>query len=126
MTQPARRGGRGRLLRDVAVFQLKLLLSAGRDLVLVPLSLAAAAFDFVFNRSSPGLFRATLLLGRWSDEWIGVFPRHDDTQGASFDADALLGQIEGLIRDPKSGADKARLLSRWARMQIARKDAPEK
>jgi hypothetical protein len=119
--------GRGRLLRDVATFQLKLLLSAGRDLVLLPLSLGAAAFDFVFGRTE--LFRATLLLGRWSDEFIGLFP-HDraaaaNRHGGPLDADAVLAQIESLVRDPKSGADKAKLLSRWARLQIARKRAPE-
>jgi hypothetical protein len=117
--------GRGKLLRDVATFQLKLLLSAGRDLVLLPLSLAAAAFDFVSGRTE--LFRATLTLGRWSDEFIGLFP-HDRAARPSevpYDADTLLAQIEGLVRDPKSGAEKAKLLSRWARMQLATKRPPE-
>lgn len=110
--------GRGKLLRDVLTFQLKLLLATGRDLVLLPVSLFAAAFDFVFGRTE--LFRATLRFGRWSDEFIGVFPPEHREPGAPYDADALLSQIEGLVRDPKSGADKARLLSRWARMQLGR------
>ena len=114
--------GRGKLLREVVVFQLKLLLATGRDLVLLPVSLFAAAFDFVFGRTE--LFRATLRLGRWSDEFIAVFPPETREPGAPFDADALLGQIEGLVRDPKSGADKARLLSRWARMQLGRQRKP--
>ena len=110
--------GRGKLLREVALFQVKLLLATGRDLVLLPLSLFAAAFDFVFGRTE--LFRATLRLGRWSDEFIGVFPPEQRDERAPFDADALLAQIEGLVRDPKSGAEKARLLSRWARMQLGK------
>src|SRR5690349_7547334 len=108
--------GRGKLLREVVVFQLKLLIAAGRDLVLMPVSLVAAGFDFVSGRTE--LFRATLAIGRWTDEFIGVFPPEQRHENAPFDADALLAQIEGLVRDPKSGAEKARLLSRWARMQL--------
>lgn len=120
------RAGRGALLRQVMVFQLKLLICTGRDLVLLPISMGAAAFDFVFKTS---LFRASLDLGRWSDHWIKLWPDPQPGEGLSaFDADALLRQIEGLVRDPKSGADKARLLSRWARMQIgrSRKDGTDK
>jgi hypothetical protein len=118
MSSDKPRGGRFALLREVLVFQLKLLVCTGRDLVLLPTSMAAAAIDFVFKTR---LFRTALVLGRWSDHWIKLWPEAANEDGSrAFDADALLAQIEGLVRDPKSGAEKARMLSRWARMQLAR------
>ena len=46
------------LLRDVAHFQLKLWFEAGRDLVLIPLTLIAAVFDLALSKQqAPRFFR---------------------------------------------------------------------
>jgi hypothetical protein len=65
---------RWQLLRDVAVFQLKLVIDALRDAALVPLSLAAALVDLVSgSTSSKALFYDCAALGRRSERWIHLF-----------------------------------------------------
>lgn len=62
------------LLRDVAVFQLKLALDALRDVALSPLSLAAAAVGLLWGGDRPGRFFADVLAaGRRSEDWIDLF-----------------------------------------------------
>lgn len=95
--------GRGELLRDVAIFQLKLLLDALRDFVMSPVSLVAAAIDLLGRGRDTGEnFRRVLELGRTTDRWINLFGPPRSLQppvpdGASFDR--LVAQIESSIRD---------------------------
>jgi hypothetical protein len=102
------------LLRDVLRFQLKLWLEALRDLVLSPVTLAAAALDFLLlKQQPPRYFRALLTLGRRSEDWIDLWSMVD--RGAKGESvDALLAQIEHAVRDPRSGTRRARVLLRWA------------
>ena len=111
------------LLRDVAHFQLKLWLEAGRDLVLIPLTLIAAAFDLALSkRQTPRFFRQLIELGRRSDDWIDPW-RKVGPEVKPENADALLAQVEGLLRDPRSGTRRARVLLRWAERNLARQAA---
>jgi hypothetical protein len=114
--------GAGPLLRAVATLQLKLLLDALRDLVLSPLSLAATLVDLVLvKRQSPRYFRAVLRLGARSDRWIDVWSGGEEDHVPSRESvDALLFRVEEVVRDPQSGARRARVLKRWAERQIAR------
>lgn len=62
------------LVRDLTVFQIKLLVDGFKDLVLGPLSLVAGIIDLV--RGTPrvdGLFRGTLRAGARFDRWVGLF-----------------------------------------------------
>jgi hypothetical protein len=108
------------LLRDVLRFQLKLWLEALRDVVLSPITLAAAGIDFLLlKQQSPRYFRALLTLGRKSEDWIDLWAMVDS--GAKGEnVDAVLARIEQVVRDPRSGARRARVLLRWAERNLAR------
>jgi hypothetical protein len=118
--QPRRRAGP--LIRAVAMLQLKLLLGAARDLALSPLTLAAALLDLVLLRSrDPKFFRLSLQIGERTEEWIDLWSgaRHHEAPPRE-NVDALLARVEEVVRDPKTGARRARVLKRWAERQIAR------
>ena len=114
--------GRRRLARDVLLLQLKLLLDAVRDLVLSPVTLVAAAIDLVLGQSGPPrLFNAALRLGQRSDDWIDLWAAArgpDATDHAN--VDRLMARLEEAVRDPKTGARRARILRRWAERELAR------
>ncbi len=71
---PAGSGERWRFLRDVLVFQLKLLLDNLRDFALVPISLVAALIDLIYKGEREGtLFYRVLRWGAHSEEVIDVY-----------------------------------------------------
>jgi hypothetical protein len=114
--------GAGPLLRAVATLQFKLLLDTLRDLALSPLALAAALADLILlKRQPPRYFRAVLRLGARSDRWIDVWSGGEEEHVPSRESvDALLFRVEEVVRDPQTGARRARVLKRWAERQIAR------
>ena len=72
--EPEIRARRWRLLRDLAVFQGKLLLDGIKDLILGPVSLIAAGVGLVFHREDPGqAFHQVMALGRSFDRWVDLF-----------------------------------------------------
>jgi len=84
---------RWQLIRDLAVFQLKLGLDALRDLVLSPISLIAGIVDLVIGGEQPGKhFYSVLGAGRRTEVWINLFGEVDGVE--------LRGEAEG-------GADRA-------------------
>jgi len=112
------------LIRTTALLQLKLLLSAARDLVLTPLVLGAALFDLVLLKQhghEPKWLRTVLGLGARSDEWIDVWSGARDAHAPPREnVDRLMARIEDVVRDPQSGARRARVLKRWAERQVGR------
>jgi hypothetical protein len=65
---------RWRFLRDVSVFQLKLLLDGLRDALMIPLSIAAAVLDLLTpGPEDAGLFYRLVKLGERSEAFIDVF-----------------------------------------------------
>jgi len=112
---------RGPLIRAVIVLQLKLALSALRDLVLIPVALGAALLDFVRLREyEPRFFRSVLRLGEHSDRWIDVWYHKDSAEAPRENVDALLTRVEQVVRDREEGARQARVLKRWAERQMQR------
>lgn len=110
-----------RLLREMALLQGKLFIDAARDLVLSPIVLAACALDLLLlRRQPPRFFHATLRLGKRSDEWIDLWSPVEQRERAPENVDALVQRIEELIRDPRTGARRARVLKRWLEMHLAR------
>lgn len=84
--------GRSRwvLLRDLAIFQIKLLLDGAKDVILAPLSVGAAALDIVFPGSRPGhRFYAIMRLGERYDQWLSLFAAAE--KATTLD-DGLFGQ----------------------------------
>ena len=110
------------LAKDVFLLQVKLLLDAGRDLILSPVTLAAALLDFALSgRQTPRYFRMVLRLGERSDDWIDLWSGARDPQSPQREnVDALLARVEEVVRDPQTGARRARVLKRWAERQVAR------
>lgn len=108
-------------MRDVLGFQLKLALEAARDIALIPVTLVAAALDLLMmKKQAPQYFRSMLVLGRRSDDWIDLWATGDTADARPANVDALLAQIEQVVRDPRGGQRKARVLMRWAEMNRAR------
>ena len=92
------------LLRDVLVFQGKLLIDASRDILLSPISLVVALVDVVQGKDNTGqYFYQIILFGRKTERWINLFGsadhldeeryRHSDRQGV----DTLVKQLEGVV-----------------------------
>ena len=96
---------RPKLLRDLAAFQLKLLLDGLRDIVLSPLSLIAAVPGLIWGgRRAAGYFYGLLLVGRKSDGWIDLFggadriaPRDLGEGQSSAGVDALIDGVGTLL-----------------------------
>jgi hypothetical protein len=113
---------RSQLIRDVLLLQVKLLIGAARDLAVVPVTLAAALFDLILSKSQPPrLFHQVLRLGERSDQWIDVWSAargKDSPQRGP--VDSILASVEEVVRDPKVGAYRARVLKRWAERQVTR------
>lgn len=111
------------LARDVLLLQAKLLLDAARDLALSPLTLGAALLDFALSgRQAPRYFRMVLRFGERSDEWIDLWSGARDAQAPQREnVDALLARVEDVIRDPATGARRARVLKRWAERELRRR-----
>ncbi len=104
------------VIRDFAIFQVKLLLDAAKDGVLAALSVGALVLDLVSGGGRrPRLFYSVLAMSERFDLWLnlsGAVSRLENEQlgddglfGASdAGSDSLLGKIEELVR----GGDEPR------------------
>ena len=111
----------GALLREMALLQLKLFIDAARDLVLSPVVLAACLLDLLLlAKQPPRWFHAALRLGKRSDEWIDLWQPVERREHAPENVDALVQRLETLVRDPRTGARRARVLKRWLERHLAR------
>jgi hypothetical protein len=97
---------RMQLIRDAFVFQFKLLADGFRDLLLVPVSMAAAIVSLLKRGSKPGAeFYDLLRLGRRSEHWINLFgaaskvhgPAHEDDRFPGEDIDRLVSRVEAFV-----------------------------
>ena len=119
--KPAEPASGGALMREMALLQLKLFLEAGRDLLLSPVLLAAALLDLaLLRRQPPRYFHDALRAGKASDQWIDLWAPVERRERAPENVDALVQRVETLIRDPATGAQRARVLKRWLEMHLAR------
>lgn len=96
------------LLRDLAIFQLKLVLDGLKDIVLAPVSIVAAGIDLVFPGERQGhRFYAVMKLGERFDRWLSLFSAANRAAGAQdglfgperADPDSMLGRIESMLFD---------------------------
>ena len=94
------------LIRDLLVFQGKLVADALRDLVLSPISLVAGAIDLLRGRDRPSrLFYDVLLAGRRSEEVIDLFGAaervapadRERPRGGPASIDAVVEQLERVL-----------------------------
>ena len=107
--------GRWQFIRDVLVFQVKLLLDNVRDLALVPISLGAAIVDLIFKGEREGaLFYKVLRWGAHSEEVIDVYSaieHHDPGDfkvNREYTVDGVIARLEGvLVRECEKGGTAA-------------------
>ena len=95
---------RWEFLRDVLVFQLKLLLDAVRDVVLSPVSIVAGVTDLITGDEPPGrYFYRVVAFGGRTDTWINLFriPGRPEQLGGdeSVTIDSLVAQVERIMVD---------------------------
>ena len=106
---------RWKFWRDVAVFQLKMLLDNLRDLVLMPVSLGAALIDLVVKGEREGArFYKVLRWGSHSEEVIDVYSAIRDHDPGNFKVrpaytvDAVIARLEGVVvREVEKGGTAA-------------------
>ena len=93
---------RGKLIRETAVLQLKLLADGIRDAILIPLSLVAALLGLVEGGTNcDEKFRRVVKLGRRSERWINLFGDQPPL-GVSHPAgsmDSILNQVESVVME---------------------------
>lgn len=115
MAPPTNSAERWRFLRDVLVFQVKLLLDNLRDFALVPISLAAAVIDLIYKGEREGaLFYKVLRWGAHSEGVIDVYSAIEHHERGSFKmnpeytVDAVIARLEGvLVREYEKGGTAA-------------------
>lgn len=101
--------GRWVMIRDLAVFQVKLIVDGLRDLVLVPLSLIAGIMSLVSGKDGmPGTqFYNLLSVGKQSERWINLFGAMENAPPEldyplpfpDTDMDEIVGKIEAFVVD---------------------------
>jgi hypothetical protein len=105
---------RWRFLRDVLVFQVKMLLGSFRDFALVPISLGAALLDLIMKNEHEGYFFYKVMRWAWhSEEMINVYSLIKNEVGEtmvepSYTVDSVIARIEGvLVREYQKGGTAA-------------------
>jgi len=106
---PGRYPDRWTLIRDLFVFQAKLLVDGFRDLLLVPASLVAGIWSLVSgDKDKPGpQFYQLISLGRESESWIDLFKAHENApeevrrkhEFAVSNMDELVSRFESFVVD---------------------------
>lgn len=126
--------GHWSFLRDVAVFQLKMVFDNLRDFALIPVSLGAAAIDLIFKTE---LFYGVLRWGAESEKIIDVYSPLErrapgpDGDGSSskpaFTIDAVVTRLENVVvRECEKGGTAASIKTAMDRAidQIHRETGP--
>lgn len=94
------------VLRDLVIFQIKLVLDGMKDLVLAPLSIAAAALDIFFPGERVGhRFYAVMRVGERFDRWLSLFAAAESAEGSKdglfgvsrAGANTMLGKLEAMV-----------------------------
>lgn len=112
--QPTR-DDRWKFLRDVVVFQLKMFLDNVRDLVLMPVALAAALVDLLLRGDREGArFYRVLRWGWHSEKVIGVYSAIENEEPGPFTisrdytVDGVIARLESVVtREIEKGGTAA-------------------
>ncbi len=107
MSEPAPDESRWAFIRDVVVFQMKLVLDGLRDALMIPISIAAAGVDLLVpGPETSGLFYRIVVLGRRTEAYIDLYeaadrmePRREMEGGADPGVDELFRRVEGFLME---------------------------
>jgi hypothetical protein len=116
---PANSDDRWKFMRDVVVFQLKMLLDNIRDLVLMPVALVAALIDLILKGEREGtLFYKVLRWGWHSEKVIDVYSAIEDHApdgfeiGKAYTVDGVIARLENVVaREVEKGGTAASIKS---------------
>jgi hypothetical protein len=116
---PAGSNERWQFLRDVLVFQLKMLLDNVRDLVLMPVAALAALSDLILRGEREGArFYRVLRWGWHSEKVIDVYsaierhPPDDFEIGRAYTVDGVIARLESVVtREVEKGGTAASIKS---------------
>lgn len=107
------------LIREAAIFQIKLLADGIRDAILIPVSLIAALIGLV--RGGKGCdreYRRVIALGMRSERWINLFGHHRPLSRAhpAGSLDKMLERVEDVVTEQynrgRSAAEARRAISK--------------
>lgn len=88
---------RNEILRDVLIFQVKLWLEGFKDIVLMPLSLGAAAIDlFVRRPQDQGVLYSVMKLGDRFERWVHLYAALEERDQASAPEQSPIDRYESL------------------------------
>ena len=96
------------VIRDMLVFQFKLVVDGILDLVLLPVSLVVGLISFTGRGPKSGTeFYALMRMGRRGERWINLFgaverrrgSAEEDEDFAAKDLDALVSRVESFLID---------------------------
>jgi hypothetical protein len=109
-------------MRDVVVFQIKMLLDNVRDFALMPISLVAAVIDLLSKGEREGaLFYRVLRWGSHSEKVIDVYSAIEDQQGEfvigrSYTVDGVIARLENVLaRECEKGGTAASIKAAMVR-----------
>lgn len=86
-------------LRKFLVFQLKLIIDAFRDILLIWLSLGAFIIDLIQqNDGSDSYFEKVLSFGRGTERSINLFNQFDKQERGSNSVDSIIDDVEDRFR----------------------------
>lgn len=104
------------LMRDVASFQIKMIVEGLRDVLLVPLTLGAAVFGLLFGGQHPErLYRDVLRAGHRFDGWLNLFGTIAPTHPSLGETEADTRTIDEYFR-----AVETKLVEQHARGGVTR------
>ena len=115
MSLPDDPDSRWNFVRDVAVFQVKMLIDNARDFLMMPVSLGAALVDLVFKGEREGtLFYKVLSWGAHSEKIIDVYSPlerkglDEHPLNPNYTIDAVVARLEGVVkREIETGGSAA-------------------
>ncbi|PKG84938.1 hypothetical protein CXF85_04825 [Colwellia sp. 75C3] len=129
------------LIRDMLIFQVKLAIDAGRDLLLSPVSIICGLIDILKGHSiSKSYFHKLMAFGQKSDTWLNLFGNHNHNKGeeslnimsrkpakVDVNVDQLFSQVESLLKEQhgKGGltASAKATIDRYLNKIVANKDS---
>jgi hypothetical protein len=107
-TPAAKEQGRSIVIRDMLVFQFKLIVNGLLDLVLLPASLVVGLISLIGPGPKSGSeFYEFMRIGRRGERWINLFgaverrhaPAPQDQKITAKDLDALVSRVESFVLD---------------------------
>ena len=116
---PAAQGAeqRWRMIRDLIVFEAKMMIEGVRDLVVAPAALVAGIADLIVNGREPGrFFYEVMRLGHRFDLWLNLFGhrRNADNprRAAAGTVDEHVEHFEALLADESERSETLRTAKR--------------